>query len=211
MHRVVGVRFLKKCTFEGMVAKVKDFRLFLSIVLNFLFFNMIVTPWSMGDDTVQEVLEDRRKFIDAYDEINRFNPLSQSKDQDRGMDSGAVNFSQANSASMAHFEEILNSRFYKVYFEYVTDPEVKRGVQELINHPRQKEFIYTQLGFLVFFLLFRTWRMGRVKTFFGRVFYQFWTSLFFIGLSGIVIPMIFFGSTYWGLIQRAWIKIGESF
>lgn len=87
---------------------------------------------------------------------------------------------------------------------FFSSPVFTHNLHELLNHPQRNSVLYSELAFLVVFLVFRSWRKskGFALGWIGSLLFQLWTALLFIIVTYFVIPYFIFGKPYVDLTRE---------
>lgn len=102
---------------------------------------------------------------------------------------------------------IYKSPYFQKYFHAVTDPKVQDALFKLIEHPNRKQWIYFELGWILFIFIAKAWLMTSTKGFVKLVFMQLWTFALFLAGVVWIVPVLVFGDAYKNFIDVFWAAI----
>lgn len=161
-------------------------------------------------------MEERKKTEEAAKILNETNPMSTDFGARKpGETKAATTNTQmpTESTGITKYLEYLKHPAALVLMNLASQPEFLKIVGELVDHPRKRELIYTQVGMLIFLILFRAWRASQIQGWFRKLWMSIWTFAIFLVLSSYVAPRIILGEPYlkltgmvYAVSKEAWIK-----
>jgi len=80
-------------------------------------------------------------------------------------------------------------------------PEFTRALDQILRHPKKKELLYAQIGWILFMMLFRAWRLSRPGHWLLKIWTRLWTFALLTGGTALVVPTIILGEPYLMIIR----------
>ncbi len=142
-----------------------------------------------GDDPIAEIQKLNEEQQKAFGAINALNPMSAQYGKP-----GAP--PQNLPAGMEQLQKLLNHPATKSYLRLFSSPEFSQGTEQLVNHPKRMYLVYFEVGWLVIFLILRSWRLSRTNHWFKKLWVKTWTLLLFWVIGVGVVPWFVFGDIY---------------
>jgi hypothetical protein len=113
---------------------------------------------------------------------------------------------QTNDSAIEQARRLLGHPLVKHSYRILTDPFVTRSSYELMTHPKKTNLFFWELGWLVFFIFFRSWWMAKIPKWYKRALLTLLSLAGFWIVAALVIP--------WGVIWSfdwSWLKEWAAF
>ncbi len=144
----------------------------------------------LEDDPAAELMKIRAEQQKAYESINTSNPLSTDFKR-LGTDLSAP------AGPLGQIQQLLNHPLAKGSIALLSNPVLAKSMDQVLTSPNRMNLLYCEIAFVLFMLIFKTWKVGRAESFKGRLWVHAWTfAVFWIGSLG-VIPWAVLGSPYY--------------
>jgi hypothetical protein len=154
---------------------------------------------------VQEIQKDiqqtQKELSDAYKTLNQINPAA-AQGGAPVLNTPAVGFSgmpgspQVGGPGLAAVQNLLANPSLQKYVKVISDPVIDQDLNALLQHPAIKECLYWELGWFVFILFFRAWRVSKATHWSKKIWIYIWTfGLLWAGLL-FFVPKLIIGDTY---------------
>ena len=179
-------------------------------IVSLVFVSATLNVWvepAMADpdqDTQNEIAETRRHAQAQYQHLNNANPVSTgfNSHQLQGATSDLTN--QNLQTLQQTLQKIVNHPLTQKLIAFTSHPKVTGNLIKLRNHPNLELALYFQLGWLIFFLFYRSWRgwKNADEGFFRRILSRLNLNIIFLIISGAVIPSLMFGDPWIEILQH---------
>ncbi len=85
---------------------------------------------------------------------------------------------------------------------FLASPELSHATRPLLENPQRMKMLYANIGWLLFFTIFRSWRMSKLTSSYWlrTLLFKTWSTLVFFFVSFIIIPYLYLGSPYFKII-----------
>jgi hypothetical protein len=136
-------------------------------------------------------MEQRRKQQQAYGAINTANPLSESFDPTK--------MGQANPAlegPAAALLKIFNNPLVQAMGGAAMSPQLTRVLTLVMASPDKNTLLFTEIGLLIVFFVFRAWRKSKAGGWKGRLWVSTYSFLLYLGLAWGIAPFLIFGQPW---------------
>ena len=144
------------------------------------------------DDPAAELIRMQQQQAKAYGDLNVSNPLSAAYNP---------NAVVPTTGPAAQFQRLLANPMVAAQLKFVSSPVVAEGVKKIAQHPNRMILLYSQIGWIVFMLFFKAWRLAQSSKWYVKIWTRLWTlGLFWIGSLG-VIPCLVLGDEYKKLLS----------
>lgn len=169
-------------------------------------------------EPADELIRRREKLAENMERINPF-PTQPSKrtvpaefgfeaeapvDQAEALNSIHSAQLERNAQQVQAFQTIQNlmqTPIVKAYLKVVSHPQVFGSMMEIVKHPRTRNLLYFQLGLLLFFFVFKSWRSARAETTGQRIWVSVYSTLGYWSMAAFVLPALFWGRPYASLLK----------
>ena len=82
------------------------------------------------------------------------------------------------------------------YAMLVSSPEFQQLLKSIVDSPVRNKLYASEAALVVGLFLFRVWRSRSISTFVGRLVFQLWTLVAYVGIGSYVIPRYWYGANY---------------
>jgi hypothetical protein len=148
------------------------------------------------EDSAAELIRIHDQQKKAYQQLNNLNPFSAEYQKDPA---GAA----AATGPLAQITQLLAQPAVQGYLRFFQNPVFAEAIDQILKSPRRNIVLYSELGWIVFMLLLRTWRMSRSTRFFAHLWTNFWTFALFWGGAAAAVPAAILGAPYVNLVTSA--------
>ncbi len=153
---------------------------------------------ALDDEGQAELLQYKENLKNQITPLNRLNPLSPDFNKNQAPTPGISQISDQLQQLSPRIEELLKNPSLQGILRISSDPDLANKTKEILNHPDRLRLIYAQMGWLIFFFLFRTWRSSKLShgQWIRSLWLKFWTLLLYVTVTGLIIPGLILGDLY---------------
>ncbi|OFZ79284.1 MAG: hypothetical protein A3K03_05795 [Bdellovibrionales bacterium RIFOXYD1_FULL_44_7] len=141
-------------------------------------------------DSAEELVKQRAEIQKAYESLNTLNPFSETYGNVAPPDRHTL------EGQMEQLQTLLSNPAVQGYLKLFTNPAFSRGMTEIYNHPSRMTLLYSEIGLLVFMVLFRAWRLSKAKHWLRKVWVNSYTFVAGWCLALFAVPLLVFGLSY---------------
>jgi hypothetical protein len=150
---------------------------------------------ALAQDPVDELTRSRAEMQKAYDQLNNMNPLSADYQKTAPVTAATGPFADLN--------RLLSQPAVQGYLKFWSNPVFAKAVDEVMKHPNRNWVLYGEIGWVLFMLFLRTWRLARAKSVIAKVYANLWTFMLFWVGALILVPWGAIGKPYYDLVTSA--------
>jgi len=148
---------------------------------------------------LQTLLEERAQMIrDEAEKLKKLNSLNPFSD-DYGK--ASFNTQEIGSGPWSSIHRLLSQPAVQAYLKLFSNPEFTAGINQIIQSPNRMQLLYTEIGWLIFLMVFRSWRTSRFTHWASRLWIRVYCFCGYWAGAVIVIPWILLGQPYAQLIK----------
>ena len=141
------------------------------------------------EDSSKELQQIQEQQAKAYQDLNASNPLSADFKKTAPTSEAGMQMQKLLSGAAAN-------PLIAAQLKLVSNPTVGEAVKRIAQHPNRMVLLYCQIGWVVFMLFFKTWRLAMSTKWYAKLWTRIWTlGLFWVG-SLAVIPFALLGEDY---------------
>ena len=141
------------------------------------------------EDSSKELQKIQEQQAKVYQDLNASNPLSADFKK-------TVPTSEAGLQVQKLLSGAAANPLIAAQLKLVSNPTVGEAVKKISQHPNRMMLLYAQIGWIVFMLFFKTWRIAMSTKWYAKLWTRIWTlGLFWIG-SLAVIPYAVLGDDF---------------
>ena len=145
------------------------------------------------EDSSKELQQIQEQQAKAYQDLNASNPLSADFKK-------TVPTSEAGLQVQKLLAGAAANPLIAAQLKLVSSPTVGEAVKKISQHPNRMMLLYAQIGWIVFMLFFKTWRIAMSTRWYAKLWTRIWTlGLFWIG-SLAAIPYAVLGDDYMKIV-----------
>jgi hypothetical protein len=161
----------------------------------------VVPPLYTGETTDNNVKDDMSEIIKhnqkIADSVNALNPLTWTAPKQSGTEPLKLD-DKISLSSIPNWLPALMKFF---------TPKMAAAFEDVRNNPNRKYLFFGEIGLLLAVITLRSWRKSKAKNWFARFWITIWTSLVFFGSAVLILPWIFFGYSYFFLMQGIFLAL----
>lgn|GEM_PF-7062528 len=98
--------------------------------------------------------------------------------------------------AMAQVQAMMNSPFFQGIKNLSRDPQFMAGITELLPSKDHKKHGITQLSFMFFMFVFRSWRSKQHDHWLGKLWVHLYSFVILAATSAVFIPVWIYGDPY---------------
>jgi hypothetical protein len=126
--------------------------------------------------------------------------LIQEKEAQQGLD---PNSPLSNPGGLVTLQRILTNPATQGLLRLFADPNLSKSVDAVYNSPNRMTLGYAELGWFIFFILFKAWRSSKLTSahWIRRMWLGLWTTVSYFGVGSVLIPWTVIGDPYLQILQ----------
>ena len=164
---------------------------------------------SRADDDIPDLETVKTQQKAAYRAINRVNPVS-SDFQKPAIQNTSGDFTASlppglvGAGIITQINAVLSNPIVQKFLQLLSNPTSMGFVNRIERNPNLQMVLYCQIGWLVFFMFFKAWRMSRLSSenWFALVWLKLWSFALYIVMAAFVIPWQLLGDPYYQLVTN---------
>jgi hypothetical protein len=105
--------------------------------------------------------------------------------------------------AIAKLEQTLSHPSLQSMTRVLTNPVFVQKLNEIAYHPNRMNLLYFEVGWFIFFLVFKAWRLSRLGPgkWMASLWFRLWASFLYMGVSSFAIPVLVLGKPYMELLH----------
>jgi hypothetical protein len=105
--------------------------------------------------------------------------------------------------SLSSIEKIISNPIVQNFLNFFSNPAVSQTIERTLSTSNRKTFLFSEIGWLFFFLFFRGWHLARLApaNWIKGIWIRIWTFTLYVGTSFILIPWAFVGEPYLSVLR----------
>ncbi len=169
------------------------FRLWLGLTC---FCSSLPITWAESSENkdITEIQQVQNQNNATYGALNRLNTLSDQSGAPLSQDPNVP----VTSPGLEQIEKFLSSPPGQALMKFFSSPHYSALSDQILKNPNKAQLWYAQIGWFVFFLIFRAWRASRLDPdqWIRKIFLYLWTMVVFVAVSVSLIPWLILGDPY---------------
>ena len=132
-------------------------------------------------------------------DLSKFNPTDIEKLQD-------------TYQKIIEFKELLDSQYgplLKKLYEYGQNQELQDNLLAIYQSGNSKFLLMFQVLVIILWAVLRAWQNQRAKSFLQRLWVSTWTTLTYIPVASIVVPVLVYGRPYWDVLKYTYKFVNQ--
>ncbi len=151
------------------------------------------TPVLTPTDDAEALMRQRQEAQEALAPLQAVNPFAPS-----GI--GAPSGLAMPTGPMSQALQVLQSPPMQAYMRVLSQPKVQETAQRLVTNPNRLNLLYSEIAWVLLFLIFRAWRRGKARNLAGRLWVGLYTFVLSLLIGGVVIPYAWLGDDFLTLV-----------
>jgi hypothetical protein len=98
-------------------------------------------------------------------------------------------------------QEFLQHPWAQKLLRITTDPAIQNAFLDLAKSPDRMKLLYFQLGWFVFFVVLRSWRLSKGAKWYGRLWTRLWTLVLYMAGASFLLPGLILGAPFWKVLD----------
>ena len=155
-----------------------------------------------GADAAEELIKNREQMQQQLAPLNAANPFADGVSGPSGAPAVAV------TGPMSQVLQVLQHPATQAYLRIFSQPKIQETALKLKEHPNRLNLLYSEIAWVLGFLVFRAWRRGKAKTLAGRLWVGLYTLLLGTLIGGVLLPYLWLGDDFL-LLATACLEAGQ--
>ncbi len=157
---------------------------------------------AVQDGAVDELHRQQEALRQTLQGFAAMNPFGQNSGQGLGHGHGAP---PELGPQAERLQRLIANPWIQKYVRLVNHPDFLSSAESILTHPNRMLLIWVELGFFVFFLVFRAWRLSKSKHWLRALWTRTYTYVMYFGGAAIVVPALVIGSPFTTLLKTAFL------